>query len=138
MEIKNEFRDPVSNPKLVANIASAILDAECPIDQDKEHFWVFGLNLKLKIKYIDLVSLGTLTESLVHPREVFRFAVMKGVASIILVHNHPGGESEPSPHDLKVTINLSEAGKILKIEVLDHIIIGKNNFYSFGEHGLFK
>ena len=73
---------------------------------------------------------------LVHPREVFRTAIGKAVSSILLGHNHPSGDEAPSEEDLKITKRLVEAGKIIGIEVLDHIIIGKDSFCSFKERGL--
>ena len=115
----------------IVSIFEAILNAECEVDQDKEHFWTIGLNSKNRIKYIELVSLGSLTSSLVHPREVFRLAVMKGVASIAAVHNHPSGDPAPSRDDIEITARLKKAGDILGIKMLDHIIIGKNKHYSF-------
>jgi DNA repair protein RadC len=89
------------------------------------------------VKYIDLTSLGTLNASLVHPREVFRLAVMQGIASVILGHNHPSGSTEPSEEDLRITRRLVEAGKILGIEILDHVIIADNTYLSFKAQGLF-
>ncbi len=115
------------SPQAAASIGWAILDAEAANDRDKEHFWVIGLNTKNRVKYVDLVTLGTLDASLVHPREVFRFAVMQGVSSILLMHNHPSGDPTPSKEDISVTTRLSEAGKVLGIEVLDHVIIGNDS-----------
>ena len=120
----------------VATILQSILKAESPIDREKEHFWTIGLNTRNVVKYVDLTSLGTLNASLVHPREVFRLAVMKGIASIILGHNHPSGDSEPSEEDIRLTRRLVEAGKILGIEVLDHIIVANSNHLSFKAQGL--
>ena len=90
-----------------------------------------GLNAKNNIQDIELVSLGTLHSSLVHPRETFRLAVMKGVASLILVHNHPSGDPEPSEDDIDITKRLVEGGKILGIQVIDHIIIAGKGHCSF-------
>ncbi len=137
MEIKN-IRAPakVSNPEAVAETCRAILSAEDTHDQEKEHLWVIGLTISSRIKYIDLVSLGTLTRSLAHPREIFRLAVSQGVAGIILVHNHPGGGSAPSREDLDLTEKIKEAGKILGIPLLDHIIITWNDFWSASEVGI--
>lgn len=115
----------VSTAESVYKIMSAILEREEGIDQEKEHFWVIGLNGRLVTKYIELVSLGTLNQSLVHPREVFRLAIMKGVASILLCHNHPSNAVDPSEDDLIITKRLVEAGKLLGIELIDHIIIGQ-------------
>ncbi|RPJ05549.1 MAG: hypothetical protein EHM36_08160, partial [Deltaproteobacteria bacterium] len=89
-----------------------------------------------RVVQISTISVGTLTSSLVHPREVFKDAITHSAASVILAHNHPSGDPEPSEDDLKITKKLVESGKILGIEVIDHIIVGKNNFYSFREKGL--
>jgi DNA repair protein RadC len=127
----------ISNPQAVHEILSKVLGAESEVDRMKEHFWVIGLNTRCVIQYIDLTSLGTLNASLVHPREVFRFAIFKAVSSIILSHNHPSGDPEPSEDDLTLTKRLADAGRILGIELLDHIVIGEHtNFYSFKEKGL--
>lgn len=84
----------------------------------------------------EIISTGTLNANLVHPREVFEPAVQNLAAGIILVHNHPSGDPEPSEEDKKITKQLIEAGKILGIEVLDHIIIGQENFTSLKDKGL--
>jgi len=126
----------VTNPRDVVDILQTILSKENEIDQQKEHFFTIGLNSRNVIQYIDLVSLGTLDSSLVHPREVFRLAIMKGVASIIIAHNHPSGDTEPSGDDLTTTKRLVEAGKIVGIEILDNLIITTNGFFSFANKGL--
>ena len=107
-----------------------------PIDKAKEHFFVFHLNVRNKIKIMDLVSVGTLTQSLAHPREVFTRVIAKRTPAIILAHNHPSGETSPSAEDIRITNQLCSAGKILAIEVLDHIIFTDKQFYSFKEHEL--
>ena len=130
-------KQTITNPGKVQEVLSTVLDSEHEVDRMKEHFWIVGLNTRNVIQYVDLVSLGTLNASLVHPREVFRFSIIKAVSSIILAHNHPSGDSEPSEEDMKVTRRLVEAGKIIGIEVLDHIILGDGeNFYSFKERGI--
>ena len=127
-------KQTVTNPQTVQGVLSKVLNSENEVDRMKEHFWVIGLNTRNAIQYIDLVSLGTLNASLVHPREVFRFSILKAVSSIILSHNHPSGNAEPSEEDMKITRRLVEAGKIIGIEVLDHIVIGdRDSFYSFKE-----
>jgi DNA repair protein RadC len=105
-------------------------------DKAKEHFKLILLNPRNKIIGISTISIGTLNASLVHPREVFKDAITHSAASVVLAHNHPSGDPEPSEDDLKITKKLVDSGKILGIEVLDHIIIGKNNFCSFKERGL--
>jgi DNA repair protein RadC len=88
-------------------------------------------------KYIksEIITIGTLNSSLIHPREVFRPAIIGAAASIILVHNHPSGNLDPSKEDLNVTQQLVESGKLIEIPVQDHLIIAQNQYYSFREHG---
>ncbi|MGB4439047.1 MAG: DNA repair protein RadC [Sedimentibacter sp.] len=102
----------------------------------KEYFKIILLDTKNNIKKISQISVGSLNSSIVHPREVFTEAVANSCSSIILVHNHPSGESEPSHEDIMLTNRLDECGKILGIKVLDHIIIGDGVFFSFKEEGL--
>jgi DNA repair protein RadC len=131
-----ERKQQINNPVAVADILQSILRSESLLDRDKEHFWTIGLNTRNVVKYVDLVSLGTLNASLIHPREVFRLAVMEGAANIILSHNHPSEDPEPSDEDIRITRRLVEAGKILGIEVLDHIVVTNNNHLSFKAQGL--
>jgi DNA repair protein RadC len=105
-------------------------------DKAKEHFMLITLNTRNKVTSITNVSVGTLNASLVHPREVFRDAIRRSASSVVLAHNHPSGDPTPSEEDLKITKRLVEAGKILGIEVLDHVIIGKDDSCSFKEKGL--
>ena len=97
----------------------------------KEHFRTLLLDAKGKVLYIDEVSVGGLTMAPVHPREVFSSAVKRGAAAVILVHNHPSGDPNPSMEDRTLTARLEEAGKLIGIRVLDHIIIGDNCYFSF-------
>ncbi len=105
-------------------------------DKAKEHFKLIILNTRNRITAITNVSTGTLSASLVHPREVFKDAIRHSASSVVLAHNHPSGDPEPSEEDLRITRRLIDAGKIIGIDVLDHIIIGKNSFSSFKERGL--
>jgi DNA repair protein RadC len=102
-----------------------------------ESLVVLLLNVRKKIKGHQLVSIGTQDTILVHPREVFRLAVTTAAHAIILMHNHPSGESQPSEADIKVTRDLIRAGQVLKIEVLDHIVMGNGNRSSLRELGHF-
>jgi len=106
------------------------------LEREKERFYSIGLDNNLKIKYIDIVSTGTINANMAYPREVFRTAVLSGVASILIAHNHPAGTLEPSSEDKAITIKLVKAGEILNIKVLDHIIVTKAGFMSFKERGL--
>jgi DNA repair protein RadC len=107
-------------------------------DKQKEHFLVLLLDSRNCPVKVSQVSVGSLNSSLVHPREVFKEAIGALSASVILAHNHPSGDPEPSGADLDITTKLVEAGKIIGIEVLDHIIVGRDRFYSFKERGLIK
>lgn len=102
---------------------------------DRECFWVLHLNTRLQIIEKELVHMGTLDASLVHPREVFRKAVINGAAKIITVHNHPSGNCEPSDEDRATWAKLKEAGKILAIEVADNLIISHSGYYSQKDQG---
>ena len=107
-------------------------------ENKKENFVVLYLDARNKLIYKETVSIGTLNANLVHPREVFEPAVRKLAAQIILVHNHPSGDPEPSEDDLELTKRLIESGKILGIEVIDHIVVTKKSFFSFKDKGLIK
>lgn len=102
---------------------------------DREHFRAILLNTKNRIIGIRTISIGSLNSSVVHAREVFKAAVAESAQAIVLVHNHPSGIPDPSPEDLMVTERLAEAGKILGIEVLDHVILGSQGYVSLKELG---
>ncbi|MDR5657886.1 DNA repair protein RadC [Serpentinicella sp. ANB-PHB4] len=99
----------------------------------KEHFEIILLNTKNELIGIENISIGSLSASIVHPREVFVTSIKRSASSIILVHNHPSGDPSPSKEDVEITKRLVEAGKIIGIRVLDHIIIGDNVHYSLNE-----
>jgi DNA repair protein RadC len=101
----------------------------------KEHFVCLFLNTKNHVIAQETLSMGSLNASIVHPREVFRAAIKRSSAAIICVHNHPSGDPTPSPEDIQMTARLVEAGQIIGIEVLDHIILGDQNFVSLKEKG---
>ena len=114
----------LTDPKKVYQLIKSKLK-----DYHKEHFYIIALNSR---NYsVTEVSVGNLNASIVHPREVFAEAIKNKAASVIFAHNHPSGDPEPSEDDLETTKQLTEAGKILGIEVADHIIVTKNNYFSF-------
>jgi DNA repair protein RadC len=92
------------------------------------------LDIRSRIKMVEVVFVGTLTSSLVHPRETFRRAIVEGAASIIIAHNHPSGEAEPSDEDTKITKQMFEAGQLLGITMLDHIVFTNTGYFSFREN----
>src|ERR1051325_8526391 len=114
------------------NIATSI-----QFDPERECFAVLLLNTRRRIKGHHLASIGTLDTILVDPRSVFRAAVIAGAAAVVLMHNHPSGEAQPSEADIKVTRDLIRAGQLLKIEVLDHVIVGNPNHCSLRQLGYF-
>ena len=132
-------KDTVSNTKSIKNPgdANAVMQSYLS-GADREHFAVILLNRKNGIIGINTVSIGDLSSSIVHPREVFNPAIVAGANAIILAHNHPSGDPAPSDADIDVTIRLADAGEILGVQVLDHIVIGDNNrFVSLKEKGCF-
>jgi len=104
--------------------------------ETKEHFVVLHLDGKNRIVCFDRVSIGTLNQPIVHPREVFKTACLSNAAAIILMHNHPTGDPEPSREDIAITKHLRECGEILGIKVRDHVIVGDGEYASFVEKGL--
>lgn len=104
-------------------------------ESDKEKFYAIHLDSKNKVIGVDMVSQGSADSSPVHPREVYKSALLASAASIIFVHSHPSGDPEPSYSDREITMQLKKAGELLGIEVLDHVIIGRGEFYSFADKG---
>lgn len=124
----------INHPDDSARLATEFVKA---CDDDKEHFWVVLLNQKHHYLMHTEVSMGSQSASLVHPREVFGPAVREGAATIVLVHNHPSGEPQPSAEDRELTARLKDCGKLLGIEVLDHVIVGNGTgrWVSFRDRG---
>jgi DNA repair protein RadC len=137
MKVKIPKHESINEPGAIARVFQVILGNEPFHDQEKEHFWMAVLTTKNTIKAIELVSLGTLNASLVHCRELFRFAILTGAHSIVTIHNHPSGDTSPSGEDQSLTRRILEAGHLLGIELLDHVIIGPpDQYYSFKQTGL--
>jgi DNA repair protein RadC len=105
-------------------------------DANKEFFVTLYLNTKNGIIKQEVISIGSLNANIVHPREVFRTACMVSASSIIVAHNHPSGDPAPSREDIELTKKLAEAGKMIGIELLDHVILGQDRNYGFKENGL--
>ncbi|MGM0395487.1 MAG: RadC family protein [Bacillota bacterium] len=121
----------VTSPDVVANIVMEDMKM-----LQKEHFNIAILDTKNQIISIENISIGTLNASIVHPRDVFKAAIKKNANSVILLHNHPSGDIVPSNEDINITKRLIEAGNIIGIKVLDHIIIGNDVFLSMKEKNL--
>jgi DNA repair protein RadC len=97
-------------------------------NEDREHFIVIGLDTKNKPCYREIVSIGTLNTAVIHPREIFKKAIIMSCNSIIVAHNHPSGSLEPSVEDIEIMKELKQAGEILHIKVLDALVISKNGY----------
>ncbi len=126
----------VGNPLQVGEIITDFFKTIDVVDRDKEHFFCFQLNCRNRILVAELVSVGILNASLVHPREVYTRAVRNRCSQIVVAHNHPSGDPDPSDEDIAVTRKLVEAGRIIGISLVDHIIYTPRALYSFHDHHL--
>ena len=126
-------KEPLDNPDKIARFMSEELRSF-----DREVFCILNLTTDAKVINMNIVSMGTLNASLVSAREVFKSSILSNAASIIAVHNHPSGNLYPSQNDMLITNKLIQAGELLGIELLDHIIVGggKGEYYSFHTHNL--
>ncbi len=140
MEVKlsKQQKVTVNSAQDIYLIMRQILRRENKIGQGQEHFWMVGLNQANKILYIELVALGSANMAAINPREAFRMAIYKLAVRVIMVHNHPGGNVKPSYEDQDLTDHFIQAGKFLKIEVIDHLIISEETYHSFVDSGIFK
>lgn len=140
IEIGKRFWKEKSLTKIKVKTSKDIVDYFIPYlrDMKKEVFKVVLLDGKNKIIKDVTISEGTLTKSIVHPREVIKSAIAESSAALVLVHNHPSGEPQPSQDDIEITNRIISACELVGIKVLDHIIIGDNNYFSFFNEGLIK
>jgi len=129
--VKMPKKIPFNSPQAVVNYLREKIGRE-----KKEHFFILSLDARNNLIRENTVSVGTLNANLVHPREVFKEAIDSRAASVIVAHNHPSGDTEPSEEDLAITRRLAEAGKILGIELIDHVIVTRNSSASLKEKGL--
>ena len=123
--------EPITNPKDVLPHVSSIAHS------DREHFVCLHLDARNQPRNIEIVSTGSLSASIVHPREVFKAAILSNAAAVIFSHNHPSGNPSPSPDDINLTRRLVKAGELLGINVLDHLIVSPDgSFHSMKESGM--
>lgn len=123
--------EAMSSPSPVVSLVKEYLKGT-----DREHFGVICLNCKNGVNNITTVSIGTVDQTIVVPRDVFKTAILSNAVSVILFHNHPSSNSTPSREDKKLTADMVSAGELLRIKVFDHIIIAENGYYSFREENL--
>jgi DNA repair protein RadC len=121
---------------IVQSVKDVVMQVSYLREKTREHLMAIYLNARNELLFRKHIFTGTLNANLVHPREIFEQALLHNAASIILVHNHPSGDPEPSQDDLEITKRIQEAGKIMGIDVLDHIIITKTKVFSFKEKKL--
>ena len=133
-----EGRLPCTQPQIRSARDAAVLFRQHLGNVDREFFMVAMLDQKNKVIGINTVSMGSLTASVVHPRECFKPAILSNAAALLCCHNHPSGAPQPSQEDRSLTKRLVDAGKLLGINVLDHIILGDGSetYYSFADEGL--
>ena len=138
MDIKltEEEKIKILNSDDIYGIMQRVLLRENKIDQNREHFWVIGLENNNRILFIELISLGSVNKAIAEPMEVFSFALQKRAVKIILCHNHPTGELKPSDADKDISDRLIQVGIIVDTEVLDHLIISDKSYLSFKDIGL--
>ncbi len=122
-----------TNLPVISDAKDAVAQLSDMRDLKKEHLVALYLNAKNQLVHKETISMGTLNANLVHPREVFEPALKYSAAQIIAAHNHPSGDPKPSEDDLEVTKRLTEAGKMMGIELMDHVIVSKNSYFSFKE-----
>jgi len=125
-----------TNLPVISDAKDAVAQLSDMRDLKKEHLVALYLNAKNQLVHKETISMGTLNANLVHPREVFEPALKYSAAQIIAAHNHPSGDPKPSEDDLEVTKRLTEAGKMMGIELMDHVIVSKNSHFSFKEEKL--
>jgi len=125
-----------TNLPVISDAKDAVAQLSDMRDLKKEHLMALYLNAKNQLVHKETISMGTLNANLVHPREVFEPALKYSAAQIIVAHNHPSGDPKPSEDDLEVTKRLTEAGKMMGIELMDHVIVSKNSHFSFKEEKL--
>lgn len=128
----------LDSPEVVRDYWNANIKTSAIFHENKEHLVVFILNTRYKITGWNLVSMGSLNESIAHPREIFRPVIVAGAHSFILAHNHPSGDPNASEADKRLTRRISECSELFQIKFLDHVIMGDdtNNYYSFKENCL--
>ena len=132
-----EGRVPCYNQQIRSAVDASTLLHTYLADVDREHFVIILLNQKNRVLGVSTISIGSLSASIVHPREVYKSAILSNAASIICGHNHPSTDCQPSREDRAITTRLVEAGKLLGISVLDHVVIGGDGrYFSFADEGL--
>ncbi len=130
-------KDAPESPYSITSPEVALKSLDHIRHADREHFVCLHLNSRNQINAVETVSVGTLNASLVHPREVFKAAILNNAASVIIAHNHPSNDVTPSREDIELTRRMVQAGEIIGIEILDHMIVSPDSFISMKQANLF-
>lgn len=135
------IKSPVDSAAAAYDFWSSVVQARTDHEHEKEHLIAVLLDTKLRLKGFHVVSVGTLNETVAHPREVFRPAILISAYAVILMHNHPSGDPAPSQADHRMTRQMAEAASLLQIQLLDHVIVGSREegrqpYFSFREAGV--
>ncbi len=129
--VKRSLKIKEETLPVIKSVEDVVAQAVYMRDKKREHLMVIYLNARNEMIYKKPMFVGTLNTSIVHPREIFAMALEKNAASLILVHNHPSGNPEPSQEDIDITKRIKEAGSVMGVSVLDHVIITKGKVFSF-------
>lgn len=138
IRLKKHEQQKIFSSNDMYNVMQRILLRESKIDRNREHLWTISLDTANTILNIELVSMGSINQVIVHPMEVFSVPLQKRAVSIVLIHNHPSGQLKPSERDKDITDRLIQCGLMLNVPMLDHLIITERSFYSFNDTGLLK
>tara|TARA_E500000318_G_scaffold99024_1_gene100781 strand:+ start:8039 stop:8701 length:663 start_codon:yes stop_codon:yes gene_type:complete len=136
VRLTKEQKIKVLNSADIYAIMQQVLLRENKIRRNQEHFWVVGLNHNNKILFVELIGLGASNRVNADPPDVFRMAIYKLASKLILVHNHPSGSHEVTDADITFTDHMLKVGKLIKVEVLDHLVITETNYTSFADQGV--
>jgi len=138
VRLNKDQKIKILNSDDIYNVMQQILLRENKIRRNQEHFWVVGLNNSNKILFIELIGLGNVNRVNANPPDVFRMAIYKLAVKMILVHNHPSGNLNPSKEDVYFTDRMLKVGKIINIEVIDHLIITESTYTSFENENIIE
>jgi DNA repair protein RadC len=138
IELTSDQKIKVMNSSMVFKVMKQILMRENEIERDQEHVWIVCLAANNKILNIELISLGAIDETIIKPMQVFRIAILKGAVKLMMIHNHPTGELVPTSTDQDITDRMIQVGNIVNIQVIDHLVISEEHYYSFDDHGLME
>jgi len=138
IKLSESQKKQIKSSKDLFEIMQKILLRESKADRNKEHLWTISLDTANRILNIEMVSMGTINQTLVDPMEVFSIPLQKRAVKLIIVHNHPSGELKPSIADKDITDHLIQAGNIVHVELIDHLIISEDSYYSFKDYGLIE